>query len=271
CLQAHESADIEWGCDDNSLYPQQILPVRTVSGAQPDGCCCTHHPGSALPAGELSRRPVRSQLSLSAAGDRVRSAGLAHRVNGGPRQSGMECGRHAIPAAFGPTAVDEHAGSSATAAAARRHRFAGEAMSTPPVPPPSYYQPRPRSIFGPLALITLGVLFLLRTTGLIAGSTMRFWFARYWPLLLVVWGVAKLIEHILARSKGEPTPRLGGGAITFLIFFVMFSWAFSKANGYNWSGLRDEWGIDPAWDWGWSGRYEFTDNFAQPLAGGTQI
>lgn len=144
-------------------------------------------------------------------------------------------------------------------------------MSTTPVPPPSYYQPRPRSIFGPLALITLGVLFLLRTTGLVPGVTMRFWFARYWPILLVIWGLAKLIEHLTARSKGEPTPRLGGGAITFLIFFVLFSMAFSKANGINWSGLRDEWGIDPGWDWGFGNRYEFTDNFAQPLAGGTQI
>jgi DUF4097 and DUF4098 domain-containing protein YvlB len=144
-------------------------------------------------------------------------------------------------------------------------------MSSANPVPPSYYQPRRRSIFGPLVLITMGILFLLGTTGLVPSSTMRWWFAHYWPLLLVVWGVAKLVEHIWARQSGEPTPRLGGGAITFLIFFVMFSMAFSKATGVNWSGLRAEWGIDPDWDWGLGSRYEFTDNFAQPLAGGTQI
>src|SRR5262249_14368175 len=160
------------------------------------------------PAGELSCRTVRSQLSCFVAGDRIGPPGLAHRVDRRPRRSSMACRHNA--AASGAAAVADDSGSSA-ATAGKQHRFAGEAMSANPLPPSSYYQPRPRSIFGPLALITLGILFLLRTTGLVAGSTMRWWFAHYWPALLVVWGVAKLIEHIAARSRGEPTPRLGGG------------------------------------------------------------
>jgi Toastrack DUF4097/LiaI-LiaF-like transmembrane region len=147
-------------------------------------------------------------------------------------------------------------------------------MSTPspvPPPPPSYYQPRPRSIFGPLVLITIGVLFLLRTTGVIAGPSLRLWFAHYWPVLLIIWGAIKLAEHVWARQRGEPTPRLGGGSVVFLIFFILFSTGFSRTVDWNWSGLRSDWGMDPDWDWGLNNRYEFTDNFAQPLAGGTQI
>ncbi len=142
-------------------------------------------------------------------------------------------------------------------------------MSTPspvPPPPPAYYQPRPRSIFGPLVLICLGVLFLLRTTGIISWSSLRPWFAHYWPLLLILWGVIKLLEYIWARQRGEPTPRMGGGSIVFLVFFILFAAGFSRTADWDWGQ------INPDWDWNvFDGHYDFTDNFAQPLAGGGQI
>lgn len=147
-------------------------------------------------------------------------------------------------------------------------------MSTPspvPPPPPAYYRPRPRSIFGPLVLISLGVLFLLRTTGIIPWQNMRLWFAHYWPVLLIIWGLVKLAEYLWARQHGEPTPRLGGGSIVFLVFFIIFATGFSRTADWNWGGLRSDWGIDPDWNWDFGGHYDFTDNFAQPLAGGSQI
>lgn len=142
-------------------------------------------------------------------------------------------------------------------------------MSSPTQTP--YYNPRPRSIVGPLVLITIGVFFLLLTTRVISFQAFLTWMAHYWPLLLIIWGVAKLLEHIWARQRGEPTPRLGAGAIVLLVFVIMFgSLATSTAN-WNWRGIGDEMGADP--DWGnWFGQhYDFTDNFAQPLAGGSEI
>jgi DUF4097 and DUF4098 domain-containing protein YvlB len=144
-------------------------------------------------------------------------------------------------------------------------------MSAPTPVPPNYYQPRPRSIFGPLVLITLGVIFLLRTTGVIPSGALRVWFAHYWPVLLIIWGGAKLIEHLWARHRGEPTPRLGGGSIVFLVFFILISTGVTKTSDWNWSGLRGaDWDPDINLDI-FGNRYQFTDNFAQPLAGGTQI
>jgi DUF4097 and DUF4098 domain-containing protein YvlB len=143
-------------------------------------------------------------------------------------------------------------------------------MSAPTPVPPQYYRPRPRSIFGPLVLITLGVLFLLRTTNLIPAQSLRLWFVHYWPVLLILWGGAKLAEHLRAQHRGEPTPRLGGGSIVFLVFFILFSAGFSQTVNWNWSGLRTDW--DPDLEFGiFSNRYQFTENFAQPLDGGTQI
>jgi DUF4097 and DUF4098 domain-containing protein YvlB len=145
-------------------------------------------------------------------------------------------------------------------------------MSTPsPVPPPpSYYQPRPRSIFGPLVLISIGVLFLLRTMRIIPSESLRFWFAHYWPVLLIIWGVVKLAEHVWARQRGEPTPRLGGGSVVFLVFFILFATGFSRTVDWNWDRVGGDWNWDRDFD-PFNSHYEYTDNFAQPLAGGGQI
>jgi hypothetical protein len=72
-----------------------------------------------------------------------------------------------------------------------------------------------------MVLITIGVLFLLRTMGLVPPEAFRLWYGHYWPLLLIIWGVAKLAEHVWARRRGEPAPRTGGGAVVFLVLFVL--------------------------------------------------
>src|SRR4029077_5895906 len=139
-----------------------------------------------------------------------------------------------------------------------------------PTPAP-YYRPRPRSIFGPLVLITIGIVFLLRTTGVISFGAFRSWMAHYWPLLLIFWGVAKLLEHLWAKQRGEPTPRMGAGGIVFLIFFIMIGMGFKGTRDWDWDGMRTDLGVDSDWGNWFENRYEFTDNFAQPLQSGSEI
>jgi DUF4097 and DUF4098 domain-containing protein YvlB len=142
-------------------------------------------------------------------------------------------------------------------------------MSAPTQVP--YYRPRPRSIFGPLVLITIGIIFLLRTTGVIPYGAFHSWFVRYWPLLLIFWGAAKLLEHLWARQRGEPTPRMGAGGIVFLVFFIMIGMGFTGTRDWNWQGMRTDLGVDSDWGNWFENRYEFSDNFAQPMPAGSEI
>ena len=143
-------------------------------------------------------------------------------------------------------------------------------MSTPPNPVP-YYRPRPRSIFGPLVLISVGVVLLLGTLGKLSFFSFRGWMAHYWPLLLIFWGLAKLAEHLWAVRHGQPTPRLGAGGIIFLVFFVTFGMGTTKTANWNWDNFHTD--IDDSdWDWLNGGnRYDFTDSFAQPAQGATEV
>ena len=89
----------------------------------------------------------------------------------------------------------------------------------PPVAPPPG---RHRSFAGPLVLIVLGVLFLLGNLRMISWARIGIWFAHYWPLLLILWGVVKMIEHQQARREGARAPGIGAGGI-FLVVMLVFS------------------------------------------------
>jgi DUF4097 and DUF4098 domain-containing protein YvlB len=110
-------------------------------------------------------------------------------------------------------------------------------MASPtPVPP---YQMRRRSLAGPLVLIIIGVIFLLGNMHLIAWPNLGHMFARYWPLLLILWGVIRLAEYYSDRSRGYATRTVGGAGVLFLIFIVMIGLSASTADRLNWQGIRD--------------------------------
>ena len=100
-------------------------------------------------------------------------------------------------------------------------------MASPQVPPqvpfdPRYYRRyRRRSLAGPVILIGVGVCFLLANMHVISASRIGWLFATWWPLLLILLGVIRIVEYAIARSEGGPAPRLGGGAVALLVVFVV--------------------------------------------------
>jgi hypothetical protein len=123
-------------------------------------------------------------------------------------------------------------------------------MSSPasyPVPPPvqTPLPPRRRRSFaGPVVLIILGIVFLLGNMHLLSWARLGTWFAHYWPLLLILWGVIKLIEHQQALRDGLPSRGIGAGGVFLVIVIVICGLIATQASRFNWGEIRDNMGID---------------------------
>lgn len=133
-----------------------------------------------------------------------------------------------------------------------------------------YY--RRRSLFGPLLVAAIGVVLLLRNLGVISYHNFGWWFAQYWPLLLIFWGVVKFGEYLWARQHNEPYSGIGAGGVFFLIFLCLFGAAATGASRVDWGWID----IGPENDWSdglgiFGTRYEFTDSFAQAMPSASQV
>lgn len=93
-----------------------------------------------------------------------------------------------------------------------------------------------RSIAGPLILIALGVLLLFHN--LRPEIPLFELFARYWPFLLIVWGVVRLSEVLFWYFAGKPLPARGvsGGEWLLVVFLCLF-------------GATSFWGMNIASRW----------------------
>jgi DUF4097 and DUF4098 domain-containing protein YvlB len=142
-------------------------------------------------------------------------------------------------------------------------------VQAPPPPPPPVMPPRqPRSFAGPVVLIVLGVFFLLRSLGLIPWYNWGRMFAHYWPLLLILWGVVKLIEYQQANRAGIRPRGLGAGG--FILIIVLVVAGLGATEFYRWNPNFQEWcnGSD-ADNLPWCGHtYSFSDELQQPFPPG---
>src|SRR5436305_7512631 len=111
-------------------------------------------------------------------------------------------------------------------------------MSPPPVAP--LPPRRHRSFAGPFVLIIVGTVFLLGTMRVLSVARLAHLFANYWPVLLILWGVIKLVEHQQAQRQGTRSSGIGAGGVLLVIMIVVFGLVANQLERVNWSGLRDE-------------------------------
>src|SRR5947209_409816 len=129
---------------------------------------------------------------------------------------------------------------------------------------------RRRSLFGPLLLVIIGVLLLLFNIGVI--PIWWLWFSRYWPVILILLGVSRLVEQLWARQKGYPAPIIGGGGIFLLILLFSFGMVASATRNVDWSGWSNDVNIDNDDFFRWFGsRYEFNSDFTQTIEPGKTV
>lgn len=109
----------------------------------------------------------------------------------------------------------------------------------PPTPPPYRYR---RSFAGPVILILIGLLFLLKNLGF------RFpiwhWFGHWWPLLLILWGIIILVENVTSTRTGYRTRHLGAGGIILMVLLVTVGVSAHYSSDVDWGGVRDQLQMD---------------------------
>jgi hypothetical protein len=64
-------------------------------------------------------------------------------------------------------------------------------------------------------------------------------FARYWPALLILWGVIKLIEYEEAKRSGQPARGIGVGGVFLMIFLIIAGLAATQASRWDWKSLGE--------------------------------
>jgi DUF4097 and DUF4098 domain-containing protein YvlB len=126
--------------------------------------------------------------------------------------------------------------------------------------------PRRGSIFGGLLLIAIGLLFLIHY--MFPGLLHLGEIARYWPALLILWGVARLWDYFAAQRANLQAPRAVTAGELMLILLVVVGVVALIAYGRLHRGA-------PMWDTevGWFGTpYTFTNTLpVQPVAAGNRL
>ncbi|MGB9071957.1 MAG: DUF4097 family beta strand repeat-containing protein [Terriglobales bacterium] len=143
-------------------------------------------------------------------------------------------------------------------------------MASPGITP----TPRPhRSIAGPIVLILLGLLFLLGTMGVLDRYSLGMLFARYWPALLILWGVIKLIEHEQAKRAGLPGRGIGVGGVFLMLFLIMAGLIATGVSRVDWQNLRDHMQIDDQdFDSLFGGStFDYSDELSQEIPAGSSL
>jgi DUF4097 and DUF4098 domain-containing protein YvlB len=119
---------------------------------------------------------------------------------------------------------------------------------------------RQRSLAGPVILIGLGILFLLNNLH----PDFSFWsnFARFWPFLLIIFGVLRLAEVLVDAGRGTPVvprQRGGSGGLGLVILLCVVFWAVARNHG---SPLR----FGPGNNWNTGGLEFFGEQFDYPIS-----
>jgi DUF4097 and DUF4098 domain-containing protein YvlB len=82
------------------------------------------------------------------------------------------------------------------------------------------YGPRIPSVVGPIILLAIGIVGLLIYSGRISAGNFWAWYGHWWPLLLIVAGLAMLGEWALDLRRTTPVRR--GGSYVGLLILVAF-------------------------------------------------
>ncbi len=143
-------------------------------------------------------------------------------------------------------------------------------MASPVQMPPPLLPPR-RSFAGPVVLIIIGVLFLLGTMRILSLGTLGHWFAHYWPVLLIVWGIIKVLEYQQAQRAGVRPAGIGVGGVFLLIGLIVVGLSATQASRFDWDELRDHIQVDDDDFHIFGETYSYEDQLQQAFPAGSSL
>ena len=125
------------------------------------------------------------------------------------------------------------------------------------------------SIFWGLALIAGGGVFLAKNLG----YDVPIWsgIARYWPTLLIVWGLIKMYDYYRWQRSGQQGSLFSGGEVVLLVLVILTGSAMTAAVNVNpdFGGFLELADID-LWDIA-GNSYEYTEHLEQDARSGSTI
>ena len=147
-------------------------------------------------------------------------------------------------------------------------------MASPTITPTPTPTPPQRSIAGPVVLILLGVLFLLGTMGVLNWHSLWTVFARFWPALLILWGVIKLIEYERAKRLGLPARGIGVGGVFLMLFLIAAGLTATQLARVDWKSVGEHTKIGDVGEldeiFGGSA-FDFSDELSQEIPAGSTL
>jgi len=145
------------------------------------------------------------------------------------------------------------------------------ATQIPPPAPPLRPPRPPRSLAGPVVLIVIGIFFLLGNLRILYWHDLGRWFAHYWPVLLILWGIIKLVEYQQANRSGTRPAGIGAGGVLLVIFLVVAGLIATEAYNFNWDEIRNQMhieGADMPW---WGHTYDYNADLQQNFPAGSTL
>jgi DUF4097 and DUF4098 domain-containing protein YvlB len=145
------------------------------------------------------------------------------------------------------------------------------ATRVPPTVPPVRPPRPPRSLAGPVVLIVIGIFFLLGNMHVLYWHDLGRWFAHFWPVLLILWGIIKLVEYQQANRSGTRPPGIGAGGVLLVIFLVAAGLIATSASNFDWGQIRDQMhieGADMPW---WGHTYDYNSDLEQAFPAGGSL
>jgi Putative adhesin/Domain of unknown function (DUF5668) len=144
-------------------------------------------------------------------------------------------------------------------------------QAPPPFQPPIQRQRQRRSVAGPVVLILLGVVLLLTTMHVLHPQPLLHWFGTYWPALIIVWGVIKLVEYQQAQREGLRPSGIGAGGVVLLAFLIIFGLSATQASRFNWDEIRDHINIGDDDLTLFGHNYSYDDQLQQDFPAGSSL